>query len=71
MTLNNVCHDAIFISLPKAPHGNWNRFLANHSQREAATMRSISSAGCTVTNPVPYTPSWKTVIDFLDKNLKK
>lgn len=71
MALNKACHDAIFINLPKAPHGNWNGFLTNDSLREAATMRSTSSAGCTVTNPVPYTPSWKTVIDFLDKNLKK
>ena len=27
MALNKACKDAIFISLPKAPHGNWNGFL--------------------------------------------
>ncbi len=70
MALNKACKDAIFISLPKAPHGNWNGFLTNDALREAATMRSTSSAGCTVTNPVPFTPSWKTVIDFFDKYLK-
>ena len=70
MALNKACRDAIFISLPKAPHGNWNGFLTDDALREAATMRSTSAAGCTVTNPTPYTPTWKTVIDFLDKYMK-
>ena len=70
MALNKACKDAIFITLPKAPHGNWNGFLTNDALREAATMRSTSSTGCTVTNPVPYTPTWKTVTDFLDKYMK-
>jgi acetyl esterase/lipase len=71
MALNKACRDAVFISLPKAPHGNWNGFLTDDALREAATMRSTSSAGCTVTNPTPYTPTWKTVIDFLDKYMKE
>lgn len=70
MALNKACLDALFISLPKAPHGNWNGFLTDDSLREAATMRSTSAAGCTVVNPRPYTPTWKTVIDFLDKYMK-
>ena len=70
MALNKACKDAIFISLPKAPHGNSNGFLTNDALREAATMRSTSSSGCTVVNPAPYTPTWKTVIDFLDKHMK-
>ncbi len=70
MALNKACKDAIFISLPKAPHGNWNGFLTNEALREAATVRSTSASGCTVSNPTPYTPSWKTVIDFLDKHMK-
>jgi acetyl esterase/lipase len=70
MALNKACRDAIFISVPKAPHGNWNGFLTNDALREAATMRSTSSAGCTVTNPTPYTPTWKTVTDFLDRYMK-
>ncbi len=70
MALNKACKDAIFISLPKAPHGNWNGFLTSDALREAATMRSTSAAGCTVINPTPNTPSWKTVIDFLDKYVK-
>ncbi len=70
MALNKACKDAVFISLPKAPHGNWNGFLTDDALREAATIRSTSAAGCTVSNPVPYTPTWKTVIDFLDKYMK-
>jgi acetyl esterase/lipase len=71
MALNKACKDAIFISLPKAPHGNWTGFLSDDALREGATMRSTASAGCTVLNPSPYTPTWKTVIDFLDKYMKK
>ena len=63
--------EAVFISLPKAGHGPWNGFLTTDVIREAATMRSTSAAGCTVTNPTPYTPTWKTVIDFLDAQMKK
>ena len=36
MALNKACKDAIFISLPKAPHGNWNGFLTDDALREAA-----------------------------------
>ena len=71
MALNKACRDAIFVSLPKAPHGNWNGFLTDDALREAATMRSTSAAGCTVTHPTPYTPTRKTVIDFLDKYMKR
>lgn len=70
MALNKACKDAVFISLPKAPHGNWNGFLTNPSLQEAAVMRSTSSAGCAAVNPTPFTPSWQTVIGFLDKYMK-
>jgi hypothetical protein len=71
MALNKACKDAVFISLPKAGHGSVNGFLTSDSVREAATMRSTSSAGCAVTNPVPYTPTWKTITDFLDRSLHR
>jgi acetyl esterase/lipase len=71
MALNKACADAVFISLPKAGHGPWNDFLTNDGVREGATMRSTTAAGCTITNPTPYTPSWQTVIDFLDKYMRK
>jgi acetyl esterase/lipase len=70
MALNKACRDAVFISLPKAPHGNWSGFLTDDALREAATMRSTAAAGCAVTNPVPHTPTRQTIIEFLDKYLK-
>lgn len=70
MALNKACADAVFISLPKAGHGPVNGFLTDDGIREAATMRSTASAGCAITNPAPYTPSWKTVIEFLDKHMR-
>ncbi len=70
MALNKACRDAVFISLPKAGHGPWNGFLTDDVIREAATIRSTSAAGCTVTNPSPFTPTWKTVIEFLDPRMK-
>jgi len=70
MALNKACLESVFISLPRAGHGPWNGFLTDDAVREAATIRSTSAAGCTVTNPTPFTPSWKTVIEFLDRHLK-
>jgi acetyl esterase/lipase len=70
MALNKACLDAVFISLPRAGHGPWNGFLTDDAIREAATMRATASAGCAVTNPAPFTPTWKTVIEFLDKHVK-
>jgi acetyl esterase/lipase len=70
MALNKACKDAVFISLPKGRHGPWNGFLTDDALREATVMRSTSAAGCKVMNPTPFTPSWQTVIDFLDKYMK-
>lgn len=70
MALNKACLESVFISLPKAGHGPWNGFLTDDRIREAATVRSTRAAGCTVTNPTPSTPTWKTVTGFLDMHLK-
>jgi len=70
MALNKACREATFISLPRAGHGPWNAFLTDDAVREAATIRTTSATGCAVANPVPYTPTWQTVIDFLDRHLK-
>jgi len=70
MALNKACLDAVFVSLPKAGHGPWSGFLTDDAIREGATRRSTSAAGCAVTNPALFTPSWRTVIDFLDQHLK-
>ena len=71
MALNKACHDAVFLSFPKAAHGVWNGFFTDDAIREGATMRSTSASGCTVTNPTLTTPTWKTAIEFLDKQMKK
>ena len=70
MALNKACLESVFISLPRGGHGPWNGFLTVDAIREAATIRSTRAAGCTVVNPTPMTPTWKTVIDFLDTHLK-
>jgi acetyl esterase/lipase len=71
MALNKACRDAIFVSLPKAGHGPWPRFLTDDATREGATRRSTSVAGCATQNPAPFVPTWQTVIDFLDERLKR
>lgn len=71
MALNKACRESVFISLPKAAHGPWNGFMTNDAIREGATMRSTTAAGCAVTNPAPFTPTWQTAIQFLDTHLKQ
>jgi acetyl esterase/lipase len=71
MALNKACREAVFVSLPKAGHGPWPRFLTDDAVREGATRRSTTAAGCTVSNPAPFVPTWQTVIDFLDERLKR
>ena len=71
MALNKACHEAVFLSFPKAGHGVWNEFFTDDTIRDSATIRSTSAAGCAVTNPTPFTPTWKTAIEFLDKTMKK
>jgi acetyl esterase/lipase len=70
MELNKACLESAFISLPKAGHGPWHLLLTDDATREAATIRTTSATGCTVTTPAPFTPTWKTVIGFLDTHLK-
>jgi acetyl esterase/lipase len=70
MALNKACHEATFISLPTAGHGPWNGFLTSDATRAAATMRSTTAEGCGVTNPAPFTPTWQTVIEFLNRHMK-
>lgn len=70
MALNKACREAVFISLPKAQHGNWTGFLTDDAWRDGATMRSTSADCGTVVNPHPATPTWRTVLDFLDRHVK-
>jgi len=69
--LNNACQESAFISLPTAGHGPWNAFLTDDATRAAATMRTTSADGCRVANPTPFTPTWQTVIAFLDTHVKQ
>ena len=34
MALNKACHDAVFLSFPKAGHGVWNGFFTDDAIRE-------------------------------------
>jgi acetyl esterase/lipase len=70
MALNKACADAVFISLPRAGHGPVRAFLTDDVVRDAATMRSTTSAGCRVTNPAPYVPTWNTVTEFLGRHMR-
>jgi hypothetical protein len=45
-------------------------YRGTHKDNPTHTMRSTSSAGCAVTNPIPITPTWKTAIDFVNKYMK-
>ena len=68
--LNKACHDAVFISLPVAGHAVWESMMRDTSLVVAATRRSTSSTGCAFENPKPYTPTWATIVEFFDKNLR-
>jgi acetyl esterase/lipase len=68
--LNKICHDAVFISLPRAVHGPAPAFLTDDRVREAATIRSTRAQGCVSKPPEPYKPDWATIINFLDTALK-
>jgi acetyl esterase/lipase len=68
--LQEACDEAVFISLPKARHGQGKDFLTSDAVREGATIRSTSAEGCEVTNPRPFTPTWKTVIEFFNRHLR-
>ncbi len=70
MAFNKACLESVFISLPKAGHGPWSGFLTDDAIREAATIRSTSAESCEVATPTPSTPTWKTVIAFLDTHVK-
>lgn len=68
--LNKACHDAVFISLPKADHGPPVSLLTDEKVNQGATIRSTAAAGCTVKNPDFYRPSMATIVGFLDRYLK-
>jgi acetyl esterase/lipase len=68
--LNKACRDAVFISMPVAGHGVWHRMMSDTALAAAATRRSTTSAGCIAENPKPYTPTWGTIVEFLDRSMR-
>ena len=68
--LKNACDEAVFVSLPNGGHGQSEEFLTSDEVREGATIRSTAANDCKVMNPMPFTPTWKTVIGFLDRHLR-
>ena len=68
--LNKACRDAVFISMPVAGHGVWNRMMGDTALAAAATRRSTTAAECAAESPRPYTPTWSTIVEFLDRSLR-
>jgi hypothetical protein len=69
--LNKACHEAVFISLPLAAHGGWNRMMTDPTLAYGATIRSTEAAGCKTNLPRPLTPSWNVIVDFIGKSLRR
>ena len=67
--LNKACHDAVFISLPRAGHGPASAFLSDARLQQGATIRSVSAQGCAVKTPDLVTPTMDTIVDFLRSTL--
>jgi acetyl esterase/lipase len=67
--LSAACRDATFVALPHAGHGPVAGFLADEDTRADATIRSTGT-DCARRGPEPFTPTWKTVIDFLDRTTR-
>lgn len=67
--LSAACHDAALIALPKAGHGPFWELLEDDETRSGATIRQ-TGPGCQRTAPEPLTPTWETVIAFLDRTTR-
>jgi len=67
--LSAACRDATFVALPHAGHGPVAGFLADDETRADATLRSTGS-DCAQSGPQPFTPTWQTVIDFLERTTR-
>jgi len=65
--LNKACHEAVFVSLPRAGHGPAPAFLEDDRLRAGATIRSTSRDKCAVSTPDLYTPDMNGLIHFLQR----
>ena len=68
--LSKACREAVLIALPKAGHAQMLGFLTDDAVRAGATMRFTAAEGCAVHSPEAYTPTWKTIVEFLQTHLR-
>jgi len=68
--LYKECHEAQFISLPLAYHGDWHKMMTDPKLAYGATIRTTEAAGCKTNPPRPLTPNWNVIVNFLDKYLR-
>jgi len=68
--LSAACRDVAFVALPHAKHGPVAAFLSDDATRADATLRTTED-GCVRSGPEPFTPTWQTVIDFLDRTTRE
>lgn len=68
--LNKACKEATFISLPLAGHGPISSFLNESKIQSGTTIQSTLASNCAFESPKLYQPSWTTLIEFFDRNLK-
>lgn len=68
--LNKACHSSVFVSMPLAPHGLWNKMLTDPDMAYGTTIRSTDGETCAVTTPKPGTFNWSTIVAFFDAHLK-
>ncbi|MFE7278496.1 alpha/beta hydrolase fold domain-containing protein [Streptomyces sp. NPDC057623] len=61
-------HEARLISFPKAAHGTLFEMLSDDATRECAYEETARDGHCTPARPV--TPTWTTVISFLDQHMR-
>ncbi|MEV3973340.1 alpha/beta hydrolase [Streptomyces sp. NPDC050698] len=61
-------HDARLISFPKAAHGTAFEMLSDDATREGAYKETARGGHSTPARPV--TPTWKTIVSFLNQHLR-
>ena len=70
MALNKACLESVFISLPEG-RARTVEWLPDRRRDPRSGDDPLDERGrMPVVNPTPFTPSWKTVIEFLDKHLQ-
>lgn len=68
--LSAACHDATLIAFPAAGHGPFVDMFVDDKVREGATIRS-TDGNCARSDAKPIKPTWDTLLEFLDRTLKR